>query len=103
MRRLGRHLQAWLIGISSSAMKLAVHLFALDPTTRRTTIMSATTAPRVQWARSSKILATVAGRSGIVTRRHLQIVLGLLWLLDGVLQAQPFMFTRDFATQTIAG
>jgi hypothetical protein len=37
-----------------------------------------------------------------VTRRQLQIALGLLWLLDGVLQAQPFMFTRDFATQVIA-
>ena len=36
------------------------------------------------------------------TRHHLQVALGLLWLLDGVLQAQPFMFTRDFATQVIA-
>jgi hypothetical protein len=26
----------------------------------------------------------------------------VLWLLDGVLQAQRFMFTRDFATQVIA-
>ncbi len=26
----------------------------------------------------------------------------MLWLLDGVLQAQPFMFTRRFATQVIA-
>jgi hypothetical protein len=37
-----------------------------------------------------------------MTRRDLQVGLGLLWLLDGVLQAQPFMFTRDFATQVIA-
>jgi hypothetical protein len=37
-----------------------------------------------------------------MTRRDLQIALGLLWLLDGVLQAQPFMFTRGFATQVIA-
>jgi hypothetical protein len=29
-------------------------------------------------------------------------VLGLLWLLAGALQAQPFMFTRGFATQVIA-
>ena len=35
-------------------------------------------------------------------RRHLQVVLGLLWLLDGALQLQPFMFTRRFATQVIA-
>jgi hypothetical protein len=37
-----------------------------------------------------------------VSRRQLQISLGVLWLLDGILQAQPFMFTRDFATQVIA-
>src|SRR4051794_25099782 len=37
-----------------------------------------------------------------ITRRHLQVALGLFWLLDGALQAQPFMFTREFATQVIA-
>ena len=37
-----------------------------------------------------------------MTRRQLQIALGLLWLLDGALQAQPFMFTTGFATQVIA-
>lgn len=42
------------------------------------------------------------GLSASITRRHLQVALGLLWLLDGVLQAQPFMFTRGFATQVIA-
>ena len=36
------------------------------------------------------------------SRRHLRIALGLLWLLDGVLQLQPFMFTRRFASQVIA-
>jgi hypothetical protein len=35
------------------------------------------------------------------TRDHLQVALGLLWLLDAVLQAQPFMFTRGFATQVV--
>jgi hypothetical protein len=38
-----------------------------------------------------------------VTRRHLQIALGLFWLLDAALQAQPFMFTSQFATQLIDG
>jgi hypothetical protein len=37
-----------------------------------------------------------------VSRRQLQIALGLLWLLDGALQAQPFMFTSGFATEVIA-
>src|SRR5215204_3828548 len=38
----------------------------------------------------------------LMTRRGLQIVLGLIWLLDGVLQFQPYMFTRAFAEQVIA-
>lgn len=33
--------------------------------------------------------------------RSLQMALGALWLLDGALQLQPFMFTRGFATQII--
>jgi hypothetical protein len=36
-----------------------------------------------------------------VTRRHLQIVLGLFWLLDGALQLQPFMLGAGFARQII--
>jgi hypothetical protein len=37
-----------------------------------------------------------------ITRRHLQIVLGLVWLLDGALQLQPFMLGTGFAHQVIA-
>jgi hypothetical protein len=44
----------------------------------------------------------VLGRTP-VNRRGLQIVLGLLWLTDGVLQLQPFMFTKAFARQLLAG
>jgi hypothetical protein len=33
-----------------------------------------------------------------VSRRHLQVVLGTAWLLDGSLQLQPFMFSRNFTT-----
>src|SRR4051812_49048131 len=47
------------------------------------------------------VLALVARRRR-VTRRGLQVVLGVLWLVDGALQAQPFMFTRGFAAQVIA-
>lgn len=36
------------------------------------------------------------------TRRGVQVTLGALWLLDGALQLQPFMFTADFARQVIA-
>lgn len=37
-----------------------------------------------------------------VNSRHIQIALGILWLVDGVLQMQPFMFSRGFATKVIA-
>ena len=37
-----------------------------------------------------------------MTRRQLQIALGVLWLLDGALQVQPFMFTSGFARDVIA-
>jgi hypothetical protein len=37
-----------------------------------------------------------------LTRRHLQIALGLLWGLDGALQLQPFMLGTGFARQIIA-
>jgi copper(I)-binding protein len=42
-----------------------------------------------------------AGRQG-VTRRGLRITLGLLWLLDGALQLQPFMFGPGFAGDELA-
>lgn len=36
-----------------------------------------------------------------ISRRHLQISLATLWLLDGALQCQPIMFTRDFARRVL--
>jgi hypothetical protein len=53
--------------------------------------------------RLSEAIARLRRRRHAVTHRDLQIVLGLLWVLDGALQAQPFMFTKAFATQLIAG
>jgi hypothetical protein len=49
--------------------------------------------------------ATASRRSRVrpITRRDIQIALGVLWVLDGALQAQPFMFTRAFGTQLIGG
>jgi hypothetical protein len=45
-----------------------------------------------------------AGRpgAGLFSRRSLRVALGLVWLLDGALQLQPFMFTKGFATSIIA-
>jgi hypothetical protein len=37
-----------------------------------------------------------------VTRRTLQLVLGLFWLLDGALQLQPFMLRASFARELLA-
>jgi hypothetical protein len=62
-----------------------------------TTIL--TTCPRLRGVRESVALLA---RRRLLTRRGLQIALGVLWLLDGGLQAQSFMFTRGFATQLIA-
>lgn len=41
-------------------------------------------------------------RSPLLSRRRLQIALGLFWLLDGALQLQPFMFSKGFAQKVIA-
>ena len=47
-------------------------------------------------------IATAPGPAGRATfrlvrsQRSLQVILGLLWLLDGALQFQPFMFGRGF-------
>ena len=37
-----------------------------------------------------------------ITRRGVRYALGCLWILDGLLQLQPSMFTADFANQVIA-
>ena len=42
------------------------------------------------------------GRPLPITRRGVQIALGLLWLLDGALQLQPQMFTAAFANDVLA-
>src|SRR4051794_11332088 len=52
-------------------------------------------------ATSSRRFALVSSRIR-VTRRGLQIALGLLWLLDGVLQLQPFMLRNSFGNNVIA-
>jgi hypothetical protein len=63
--------------------------------------MSMTLTTHPQRGRVRAIVARLA-RHRTVSRRDLQVALGVLWLLDGALQAQPFMFTRAFATQLIA-
>ena len=37
-----------------------------------------------------------------ITRRLLRVSLGSLWLLDGALQCQPIMFSREFTRQILA-
>ena len=36
-----------------------------------------------------------------ITRRHLQVTLGALWLVDGALQCQPIMFGRGFVRRIL--
>lgn len=52
-------------------------------------------------ARRASVAPTLAAPA-ISVRRRLQLVLAALWLFDGILQLQPFMFTKSFA-QTIIG
>jgi hypothetical protein len=56
-------------------------------------------APAAAWSRARSVGDSAGPR---ITRRRIQVALGLLWLLDGLLQFQPAMFTRKFATQVIA-
>ena len=51
---------------------------------------------------STSVISAVRSHSFAITRRHLQIALGFLWLLDGALQLQSFMFTTGFAKQIIS-
>ncbi|HEV2638085.1 MAG TPA: hypothetical protein VGX23_23250 [Actinocrinis sp.] len=51
------------------------------------------------------LAATAARETGWAaadTRRRAQLLLAAIWLLDGVLQYQPFMFTKDFGSQVLA-
>jgi hypothetical protein len=50
---------------------------------------------------SLPVTRTVA-RPNVEAGRKLQIALGVMWLIDGALQLQPFMFGRSFVTQIIA-
>ncbi|MHB8328604.1 MAG: TlpA family protein disulfide reductase, partial [Acidimicrobiales bacterium] len=40
--------------------------------------------------------APVARRTSLITRRRLEVALGAIWLLDGLLQLQPYMFGKTF-------
>ncbi len=46
--------------------------------------------------------AAVAGAKSFDLRRALQLVLAGIWLLDGLLQYQPFMFTKAFGQMLAA-
>ena len=57
----------------------------------------------------SAIVTQSSGQIPVITdraapssaRRRLQLVLAGLWVLDGMLKLQPFMFTKDFAPMTL--
>ena len=38
----------------------------------------------------------VVGIAALDARRKLQLALGVVWVLDGILQYQPSMFTKSF-------
>jgi hypothetical protein len=53
-------------------------------------------------SRADPLLDSTGRPAMRLSRRSLQVALGLLWLLDGALQLQPVMFTRRFASDIIA-
>jgi len=61
---------------------------------------------RAAWRSMRRTAAAGAGQSSVVarpdTRRALQLGLAAIWLLDGVLQYQPAMYTKAFG-QMLAG
>ena len=40
--------------------------------------------------------AVAVGTAALDPRRKLQLALGVIWVLDGILQYQPSMFTKSF-------
>jgi hypothetical protein len=50
---------------------------------------------------SGRIPVTSGRAAPSSARRRLQLVLAGLWVLDGVLKLQPFMFTKDFGPMTL--
>ena len=60
-------------------------------------VLGTTSAPRVALA-SATTAWTTPDR-----RRMLQLALATLWLLDAILQYQPYMFSRAFGGQMLAG
>jgi hypothetical protein len=53
-------------------------------------------------AQSSGRIPVASGRAAPSSaRRRLQLVLAGLWVLDGVLKLQPFMFTKDFGPMVV--
>ena len=58
--------------------------------------MSDTAVGRSQAAARDRPDAAGASPAGLDVRRALQLGLAAIWLLDGVLQYQSFMFTKAF-------
>ena len=61
----------------------------------------AVTGGRTAW-RGGQGTQARSARSGLDARRALQLLLAAIWLVDGVLQYQSFMYTKAFA-QMLAG
>ena len=64
------------------------------------------TSPEVDGSRSPQAHSDgavgVRGARRLLTQRRLQVVLGLIWLLDAGLQFQPYMFSREFVANFLA-
>lgn len=66
-----------------------------------TTLVPLPPAPRTTRAEPSAAPGRERGRSAARATRLAQILLGLIWLVDGALQFQPYMFGKTFITGVI--
>jgi hypothetical protein len=79
----------WVVAAGGLAAFVTLFL----PSSEQTTLRAA--------ARRGAVLAWAADPGSSGRRRTLQAGLGVIWILDGALQFQPFMFGRGFVTQVI--
>lgn len=66
-------------------------------------VVAKSTHPHLTGARAQLLHRATFKPGYRITRRGIQIALGIIWIIDGILQLQPQMFTPAFANNVIAG
>jgi hypothetical protein len=92
------------VAAAGSAAAFATLLFpaAVTQAPRRDTLVPPAAAPTPRPDAARRVLAWAADRESAGPRRALQVVLGVVWLLDAALQFQPYMFGKMFPAMMLA-